>query len=189
MVKINLLNWRTEQKEKQIICFLIAAVIIFVLSSIIMVSVHIWFSSSINRQTTRNQWLQNEIDIYNKKIAEINQLKRLKEAFTARVDIIYRLQSDRFLIVKFFDHVVKMLPNGIYLSKIKRDEAQITLEGVTESNASVSQLMRSIEHISWLTNPQLKVIKKQTEKGEGFSEFNLDLWLSPKEENLEILNP
>jgi type IV pilus assembly protein PilN len=72
---------------------------------------------------------------------------------------IEALQSSRPLVVHLFDELVTTLPEGVYLTDVRQQGATITLQGIAESNARVSNFMRNIEASKWLRNPRLEVIE------------------------------
>ncbi len=79
------------------------------------------------------------------------------------MDIIQSLQQQRPQIVHLFDDIVRTVPEGIYLTSIQQHGAQLTINGVAESNGRVSAYMRNIDTSDWMAIPKLKVI--QTKKG------------------------
>jgi type IV pilus assembly protein PilN len=62
-------------------------------------------------------------------------------------------------MVHLFDDLVRTIPDGVRLSSVKQAGNQLTLEGMTQSNARVSSYMRNIEAAEWLTSADLGVIE------------------------------
>jgi type IV pilus assembly protein PilN len=57
------------------------------------------------------------------------------------------------------DEMVRTLPDGIYLKKFTQKGKALTMDGVAQSNARVSDYMRNIDSSLWLTGPRLDLIK------------------------------
>ena len=74
---------------------------------------------------------------------------------------IESLQRDRPLIVHLFDAIVKSVPEGMTITRLKQTGTVITIEGEAQSNARVSSFMRRIEQSDWITSAKLKVIKEK----------------------------
>ena len=91
---------------------------------------------------------------------EIANIKKLRQALLARMNIVQNLQATRSLTVRLFDELIKIMPDGVYLTNVERAGDKITLLGYAESNTNISQLMRNIENNRWIQDPELTEIKK-----------------------------
>jgi type IV pilus assembly protein PilN len=147
--------------------------------------VHTSFNNQIDHQTMRNKILQDEITKLDASLKEIASLEETKEQLLSRMDVIQSLQQQRPQIVHLFDDFVRTVPEGIFLTQIKQSGAQLTIEGVAESNGRVSAYMRNIDASDWMSTPKLKVIetKKGTLRSSSFSLVTSQS--APKEKNAE----
>ena len=78
------------------------------------------YNQMIDNQRARNDRLKAEITELEKSIEEIDGLERQKERLLARMEIIEELQKSRPEIVHLFDEIVRQLPEGVYLTGLKR---------------------------------------------------------------------
>ena len=117
------------------------------------------FQQRIDFQNERNAFLEQQIAALDKKIKEIQELDREKARLLARMRIIQQLQSSRPEIVHLVDSIVKTLPEGVFYTRIKQTARAFSLQGVAQSNARVSSLMRQLEASEWFENPNLVEIK------------------------------
>ena len=163
MAHINLLPWREEQRQEQTRQFATVTVLSLILTGALMFLVHATFSGQIDHQKFRNKMLQDEINTLDASLKQIETLEDTKEQLLARMDVIQSLQQQRPQIVHLFDDFVRTVPEGIFLRNIKQDGAQLTIQGVAESNGRVSAYMRNIDASDWMATPKLKVI--ETKKG------------------------
>ena len=167
MPHINLLPWREElrkRRQKEFLATIAAAV---VLAIGVVFLVHLQFNSMLKYQETRNQFLEQQIAELDKKIAEIKELDAEKQRLLARMRIIQQLQASRPEIVHLFDELVATLPDGVFFNKVDQQGRRLTLEGVAQSNARVSSLMRQLEDSAWLQKPELvEIVKNKQGKGE-----------------------
>ena len=87
------------------------------------------------------------------------ELEQLKANLLARMNVIQELQRSRPESVHLMDEMVRTLPDGIYLKKFTQKGKALTMDGVAQSNARVSDYMRNIDSSLWLTGPRLDLIK------------------------------
>ena len=178
MIRINLLPHRAEKRRLRQIQFFVLAGITFSLALIVVGLVHVAFSSQIDYQERRNQFLTDEIATLDKQIAEIRILKAEIAVLLERKTVVENLQSTRSDAVHLLDQMLRILPDSMYLKSIKQTGNKINLIGYTQSNARVSTLMRSIENSPWLASPTLVQIQATTTAGARLGEFGLNFNLT-----------
>jgi len=84
------------------------------------------------------------------------------------------------LTVRLFDELIKVMPKGVFLSKVERSGDKITVLGYAQSNSDISALMRNIEKNALIQAPALTEIKKSKDKKSAVEhEFKLSFTLSP----------
>lgn len=181
MAKINLLPWRQETRKEQQRQFFTMMGLMVVLVAVGILAVHLQYARLIGVQNSRNDYLRKHIAEVEKQIAEIDELASKKERLLARMEIIQQLQRNRPEIVRLFDELVRVLPEGVHLTALKQQTRSLQMTGIAQSNARVSALMRNIDQSEWLTGPQLDVI--QVGKQEGSRQFSLRAQQKAKAEN------
>jgi type IV pilus assembly protein PilN len=166
MPQINLLPWRDEQRKRRQKEFIVSAVIAALMMGGVVLAVHLHYESRIAYQEQRNGFIETEIAALDKKITEIEDLKKERDRLIARTQVIQNLQSGRPEIVHVFDELVTTLPDGVYYTKVTQKGRGLNLQGVAQSNARVASLMRSLDTSTWFENPSLVEIKddSQTQK-------------------------
>lgn len=86
---------------------------------------------------------------------------------------IEQLQGNRPLIVRFFDELVKSLPEGVSVTNISQKGKAITIDGEAQSNARVSSFMRKLESSDWLEKPALDIIQVKSDSDVRISSFKM----------------
>jgi len=167
MAQINLLPWREELRKEQTNSFLTMMGLALFLTASLLALVHINIAGMIDHQNGRNQILQNEIKRLDDELRKIKDLEDTKAQLLSRMEIIQSLQQKRPQIVHLFDEVVRTIPEGLHILKIKQEGANITIEGIAESNGRVSAYMRNIDASEWMTKPRLQVIESTRKDGRG----------------------
>lgn len=175
MPHINLLPWREELRAERQRQFIVASVGAMILMGLVIVLVHIDASNMIDNQNARNAYLDKTIKEVEKQIEEIRTLKEDKAALLARMDVIQKLQSSRPEIVHLFEEISKATPKGVYLLNTSRKANMLSIEGVADSNDSVSAFMRQLNDSPWMTNPRLDIIDSSKKEYPNSSWFRLQV--------------
>ena len=173
MARINLLPWREEQRRQKTVEFGAQAGLVAIATGLLVVAVWLQMGRVVDYHKSRNQYLQNEIDVLNTKLQQIKDLEQTKANLLARMNIIQELQRSRPEVVHLFEELVTTVPEGVWLDSFQQSGKTLTIEGNAESNARVSAYMRNLEASEWFKNPVLEVI--QTEKDARVAKFKLRL--------------
>lgn len=173
MPRINLLPWRDQQRRERRVGFYVALGAAMGFAAVVAFASYLLFGQLIDAQEARNARLRTEIRIVDKQIEEINDLEQQKQNFISRMQIIQKLQRSRPEVVHLFDELVKVMPDGVYLTSVKQSGSSLKLEGIAQSPTRVSTLMRNIADSQWLRDPELEVVETKKDTGTG-SSFILD---------------
>lgn len=176
--KINLLPWRAELREQRKKDFLTILAGFAVVGLLVFAVWYLALQSLMDVQRQRNQKLQSEIVLLDKKVEEINNLKKKRAEMIDRMKVIQSLQGTRPLIVHIFDEVVRKQPDGLYFSRIERKDNKIFIKGTAESNNRVSSLMRDMEKSEWFQNPILTKVQANPALGEQGTDFDMTVDVS-----------
>lgn len=189
MTKINLLPWRESLRKKKQKDFINAVVLVALIGILSVVLTHSYIEQLKIYQNQRNQLLQNEITLLDKKIVEIKDIEAKKKQLQTKIKLIEQLQESRHEAVHLLDEISKIIPEGVFLTKLTQSGHELTFEGKSESNAQISAFMRAIEASLWLQKPTLLVIKLPDKTSnnkigtESLSDFNLHA-LQGKQKNI-----
>jgi type IV pilus assembly protein PilN len=178
MIRINLLPHREIRRAAQQRDFLVMAGFFVGLAIAIVVSVHGINSGLIEKQMSRNKFLETKIAELDKQIEEIKKLKEQTQALLARKQVVESLQGNRTEVVRLLDQLVRQIPEGVYLKAVKQTGAKVSITGYAQSNARVSTLMRNLESSPWLESPNLVEIKALVQQNTRLSEFTLTVHLA-----------
>ncbi len=173
MSQINLLPWREQRRKEQQKEFGIIAGLCAAVAVVAVFFAHVYVNGLIQHQEARNSYLQNEIRILDRQIAEIRDLEATRQALIDRMNVIQELQASRPVVVRLFDEMVTTLPDGTYLTLIEQRDANLTIRGRAESNARISAMMRNLEASPWFGEPTLNVIETRDLDGVRTRDFSL----------------
>lgn len=145
MAYINLLPWREEAlkiKQKEFFTMLTAAGLV---AFALIFAVNLYFQARIDGQTMRNQFLTNEIQELDIQIIEIKTLNDKKAALQERIDVVEQLQRSRNVGTQILDEIAKIIPNGVYITRLDKQGNSIEITGKSESNNHLANMIRAIE--------------------------------------------
>lgn len=175
MTRINLLPWRDELKKQRTVEFYVILGVVAALGAATWYAGHWYYEGLISYHEHRNSILEDEISQLEQEIAEIDELDEQREQLLARMNVIEDLQAGRPQIVHLFEEVATSIPDGVYLESMEQNNDRISLSGVAESNARVSNYMEALDESPWLMDPDLDVIEVQEKGGARVSNFTLQV--------------
>lgn len=173
MANINLLPWREEAREKQKRDFIGMLTLVFLVSSLVVYLSLSFIELMTENQQQRNAYLQSEISYLDAQIAEISKITERKKDIERRTEIILNLQQSRNLPTHVLDELVRIVPPGIYLSSIEKKGSILWIEGRSESNNNVANMMRKVKTSLYLNDPSMQSIVAQNEELRLLQRFKL----------------
>lgn len=183
MAKINLRPWREELAQKRKNAFAANLVASIACGAVLVFGVGFYFDMMKDRQFERNNYLRDETSKLDRKIAEIKKLKEQRARLLERLNAIQELQGTRPVIVRNFDEIVRVLPDGAYYTVLNRSGEKISITGLASDKTDVSSLMRNLDDSIWFGEPNLSNVGRS---GGGLNSYSLTVPLiKPKAEEAE----
>lgn len=156
MILINLLPHREQARKRRKDAFNVSLLLAALVGGALAAIIFLWFQQRIDAQLGRNAVLQSEIKRFDAQIKDIAGLEGEISALRARQQAVEDLQADRNMPVYLLTDLVRLLPDGTYITSMRQQDQQITLIGVAASNDRVSQLLSNLGNESpWFAKPQL----------------------------------
>lgn len=156
MILINLLPHREVARKRRREAFQATMFAAFLVGLLIAGIIYWWLQMMTEQQQARNAFLQGEIKILEGQIKEIASIEDEIASLRARQKAVEDLQADRNLPVHLLSELVKQLPDGVYVTKLKQTNQQISMQGMAQSNERVSEMLRNLSNNTpWLSKPQL----------------------------------
>ena len=173
MAYINLLPWREEaEKAKQREYFSVLSVIAFCAVALVFL-VNLYYQLRIDGQNSRNQFLKNEIEILDIRIAKIKTLNEKKKELEKRISVVEQLQRSRNVGTKVLDEIAKIVPSGVYLIRLEKQDNSLNIIGKSESNNHLANMIREIERSTLFDDAILESITSNDAKSKLLSDFKM----------------
>ena len=160
MILINLLPHREEKRRQRKRLFFVGLGAAALAGAVIA---GLWFGALqqlTKLQQARNTFLRGEIGKLEGQIKDIANLRTEIDGLKARQGAVEDLQLNRNVPVHLLDELVRMTPEGIYLTSIRQTDTTVLITGVAQTNERVSEFLRSAQDNSpWLDHMELVEIK------------------------------
>ncbi|MCW8090926.1 PilN domain-containing protein [Alteromonas sp. ASW11-130] len=179
MAHINLLPWREQQRQEQKKQYIMGLVAVAALVGLVFWFIGQAIDQQIANQNTRNRYLESEINALNSQIAEIQEIRKSKDAIEQRMALIEQLQTSRNVAPLLFDELAKIVPPGVSFKSMRRMNNIIEIEGVSDSNNRLSEFMRQLERSEIFTGGDLSSIVADERTSGAVSDFTLKFNISP----------
>lgn len=178
MSNINLLPWRIEHKKKKKNTFLL----ILALSSLAVIGISslgkVFIDMKISAQNQRNQFLQKQILILDRKLVEIKAIKKQKLSLERRIKAIQTLEKKRNLVTRLFNTLVDVTPKGVYIDGVTYSGHKISLNGLSESNKRLAKMIRNIDGSGWLNDAHISSVVAGPLKPMKLNKFSMSFVVS-----------
>ena len=164
MILINLLPHREERRRQRKRLFFIGLGTSAAAGALLAV---LWYGAVqqlTQIQQARSNFLRAEIGRLDGQIKDIASLRTEIEGLKARQGAVEDLQLNRNVPVHLLDELVRMTPEGLYLTSIRQTEGVVLVSWVAQTNERVSEFLRVAQTNSpWLDRMELVEIKAITQ--------------------------
>jgi len=175
VVTINLLAWRgpaRARKNRRFALQLLLAVVAAMLLTALCYGIAQW---ALERQQQRNHYLLGQVEQIAAEVAEITELRSMKERQLQRVGLIRALQSQRSDWVAVFADLAAATPAGLYFTELSAESGLIRARGYAVSNEAISALLRALEASEHFSQATLSRVDRDQRLGESGSRFSLQV--------------
>lgn len=164
MTQINLLPWRQTRRKMRNRMFYGLFGGCIGITFLWMMLAHGVLKMWQHTEVANITYLDAELKEVDDAIKVISNLESEKSQLMKRMEVIHELQHERFSLVCLLDTVVRVMPAGLLLTEFDRALDRIVLQGIADTNASISELLRNLEEIENFTHVKLTEVachKKQ----------------------------
>ena len=187
-IRINLLPWREELRERKKREFLNITLAVLALAGATFFGADRFYNSVIDSQQARNDFLDREIRVLDERIKEFKLLRQTRKKLLSRMRVIRQLQGHRPIIVRVFDELARQLAPGVFFTDLAMKGEILSITGVAESNNRISDQLRNFSESAWFDSPNVTEIKASPRHGTRASQFSLTaIRATPKKQNREAI--
>lgn len=181
MIRINLLGVE-RQKTRRAPAFDVAKQVTLACSLILVVAALLvgWWYWSLNQESAQVDAeiaaAQQEVARLRSIIGEVSQFEQRRAQLQQRVGLIQELRSGQSLPVQLLDHVSRSLPEMLWLTTMRQEGAEVTLEGRSTTLMALSDFVGNLGANEFFTKP-IEIVDSQVEapQGGGQAPSNVEL--------------
>jgi len=170
MIKVNLLPVKKKKKSKPVPAFLIATIVLTLVTGGISFYVNYFFASKIKVRKTQVQENENKIRDLQSKIQAVNDFEKRNADFKQRKDIIEQLTRNKTLPVKIIDEIANVLPAGVWLSAMSINGADLSMTCTGFSNTDVVNFINNLKNSKMLY--EVYLLESVQSSMAGYSVYN-----------------
>lgn len=173
MAYINLLPWREEAEKAKQRAFFSALTAVALSAFAVVFLVNQFYQMRVDGQNARNQFLKNEIQTLDLRIEKIKSLNEKKKELEKRTSVVEQLQRSRNVGTQVLDEIAKVVPNGIYLTRLEKQDNSLNIIGKSESNNHLANMIREIERSDLFDDAVLESITSNDARSKLLSDFKM----------------
>ncbi|WP_434762139.1 PilN domain-containing protein [Vibrio fortis] len=188
--QINLLPWRDElraQHKKRFIQLVILGTLMAVMGQW---AIGHYFQQEKARQQARLNYLEQYIGQLDKQIRSLKVAEREHKAILTRLDVVESLQSGRNKTTHFMNLMPELIPEGVYVDKIKMNGQEIEMSGISDSTARLATMLDNLERSPSLNNVEMhSIVHNRKRFNKEFQTFKVSFgFIPPSVEQAQALN-
>ncbi|MCX9565443.1 PilN domain-containing protein, partial [Vibrio cholerae] len=130
---INLLPWRDERREAHKRRFLGLVVLGVLMAVLMQFGAGEYLSSQVAKQQERIGYLKQHIFSLDQQIAKLKMAEEEHKALLTRLTVVEQLQQKRNKTTDFMNQIPTLIPEGVYVDKIKMNGHDIEISGISDS--------------------------------------------------------
>lgn len=172
--KINLLPWREQKREEHKRRF----VSLLALGALIAVGIQ-WgigqyFAYQQRLQQERLDYLNHYIAQLDQRIKAMNIAKEEHGQILARLKVVESLQAERNKTTAFMNVMTDLIPEGVYVDKIKMNASEVEIAGISDSTARLATMLDNLERSPYLQDVEMhSIIHDKPRFGKSFQTFTV----------------
>lgn len=178
---INLLPWREEKRQEYKQRFY-GMVVLGVLVAIGLQ----WFGSLYidhlkTQQKTRNQQLQAYVQVLDKQLINLKAIEAKHKSILTRLRLVESLQNERNKTTDFMNLMPELVPEGVYVDKMKMNGRDVEIGGISDSTARLATMLDNFENSAWLMNIEMhSIVSGKVVFGKKFQTFKVSFRFESK---------
>jgi len=175
MIRINLLPYRTERRQTQILQHIAALLIVVSIAGFGIFVADLFKTSELEALEDEFSELKSQNDILRIKIGKIRNLDKLRVDVEKKLALVDQLQEGRFYSLLTLSGLAGLIPENVWLSNIKDSNGNLSLAGMGESNKAVANFMRALDESGKFVNVRLKTITRSNSGNIPIRKFSLTM--------------
>ncbi|PAR47890.1 pilus assembly protein PilN [Vibrio metoecus] len=171
---VNLLPWRDERREAHKRRFLGLVVLGVLLAVLMQFGAGEYLSGQVAQQQERIGYLKQHIFSLDQQIAKLKVTEEEHKALLTRLNVVEQLQQKRNKTTDFMNQMPLLIPEGVYVDKIKMNGHEIEISGISDSTARLATMLDNLEKSPKLSDVEMhEIVSGNKRFGKQFQSFKV----------------
>lgn len=175
MTQINLLPWREQARQVKKIQFAIMGGVFFAFAIFLVLITHIFVAGLISSQQSYNDFLQTQLNNEQSNLLTLNKDKKEQNEILKQVQFLSALRDQSYQTVRLLNELPRIVPDTVLLLKLTKNNDQISISGLAQSNFQISLLMENMSKSKIFNQPTLNKISEGNQANSSGENFEINV--------------
>lgn len=171
---INLLAWRENQREEHRRRFIGLIVLGAIAALGVQWGIGKYYQYQQDQQQQRIDYLAHYISQLDKRIEAMKIAEQEHGKILERLKIVEGLQNGRNKTTEFMNLMPSVIPEGVYVDKIKMNDYEIEISGISDSTPRLATMLDNMERSAKLLDVEMhSIVHGKARFGKEFQTFKV----------------
>ncbi|AQW58383.1 PilN domain-containing protein [Vibrio owensii] len=171
---INLLAWRENQREEHRRRFIGLIVLGAIVALGVQWGIGKYYQYQQDQQQQRLDYLAHYISQLDKRIEAMKIAEQEHGKILERLKIVEGLQNGRNKTTEFMNLMPSVIPEGVYVDKIKMNDYEIEISGISDSTPRLATMLDNMERSAKLLDVEMhSIVHGKARFGKEFQTFKV----------------
>lgn len=171
---INLLAWRENQREEHRRRFIGLIVLGAIAALGVQWGIGKYYQYQQDQQQQRLDYLAHYISQLDKRIEAMKIAEQEHGKILERLKIVEGLQNGRNKTTEFMNLMPSVIPKGVYVDKIKMNDYEIEISGISDSTPRLATMLDNMERSAKLLDVEMhSIVHGKARFGKEFQTFKV----------------
>lgn len=177
---VNLLPWRDELRARHKNRFFGIVALGLLAAFILQWGMGAYIEGQASDQRARLQYLNSYIAELDRKIDALKKVEQEHKALLTRLAVVEKLQMKRNKPTDFMNLLPPLIPEGVYVDKIKMNGTHIRLSGISDTTSRLATMLDNLESSPLVGNVEMhSIVHGKRRFGKKFQTFNVSFSFIP----------
>ncbi|MDW1741263.1 PilN domain-containing protein [Vibrio sp. Vb2354] len=186
LYRINLLPWRENQREEHRRRFISLVALGMLVAVGIQWGIGKFFEYQQDQQQERLDYLTHYIAELDQRIEAMKIAEQEHSKILERLKVVEGLQNGRNKTTEFMNLMPAVIPEGVYVDKIKMNDLEIEISGISDSTPKLATMLDNMERSAKLNDVEMhSIVHGKARFGKKFQTFKVSFMFKVTEKKLE----
>lgn len=186
LYRINLLPWRESQREEHRRRFISLVALGMLVAIGIQWGIGKFFEYQQDQQQERLDYLTHYIAELDQRIEAMKIAEQEHSKILERLKVVEGLQNGRNKTTEFMNLMPAVIPEGVYVDKIKMNDLEIEISGISDSTPKLATMLDNMERSAKLNDVEMhSIVHGKARFGKEFQTFKVSFMFKVPEKKAE----